>query len=201
MAPKLVAPDFTSQELVPDSMAPKFVAPDSKCLELVLDSVPDSMAPKLVAPDSECLELVPDSLPNSPEVVPDSEVMPDSELLPPGAFVCARHDLVHEDRQDARQAKNAKKTTATTPNQRQHDPLHARATSTITCKPMRPCKKKNNNMQAHAAMQKKPNGKKAPAKGFEPPTPTGHCIGIGCTSQPTEMSVLIFKRSSTYLLG
>jgi hypothetical protein len=91
MESKLAAPDSASRKLVPYSMAPKFVAPDSMSLELVLDSpklVPDSL------PDSQ--ELVPDSVPDSPELVPDS--------LPPGAFVCARCLLVHEDRQASERA-------------------------------------------------------------------------------------------------
>jgi len=42
----------------------------------------------------ELLELPPDSM----DVVPDSmEVVPDS--LPPGAFVCSRCGLIHEDRE------------------------------------------------------------------------------------------------------
>jgi hypothetical protein len=49
---------------------------------------PDSESPEL-APDSESLELVADSMEN--ELVEDS--------LPPGAFVCARCHLIHEDRQ------------------------------------------------------------------------------------------------------
>ena len=58
----------------------------------------DGMTLDSQAPDEgitpELLELPPDSM----DVVPDSmEVVPDS--LPPGAFVCGRCGLVHEDRE------------------------------------------------------------------------------------------------------
>ena len=76
-------------ELPPDSM------------EVVLDSqevAADGVALDSQAPDEgimpELLELPLDSM----DVVPDSmEVVPDS--LPPGAFVCGRCGLVHEDRE------------------------------------------------------------------------------------------------------
>ena len=70
-------------------------------MEVVLDSqevAADGVALDSQAPDEgitpELLELPLDSM----DVVPDSmEVVPDS--LPPGAFVCRRCGLVHEDRE------------------------------------------------------------------------------------------------------
>ena len=67
---------------------------DSLSEEVVPDSTPESQQP---SPDSE---MVPDSIevvPDSIAMVPDSEMVPDS--LPPGAFICGRCHLVHEDRE------------------------------------------------------------------------------------------------------
>ena len=72
----------------------EFVAPDSEELvtppeeELLAPDSEELVAPELVAPESEEL-LTPDSLPTT--AVPDS--------LPPGAFICGRCHLLHEDRE------------------------------------------------------------------------------------------------------
>ncbi|TKW08983.1 hypothetical protein SEVIR_6G061500v4 [Setaria viridis] len=66
-------------EAVPDSITPELqMAPDSTMLNsITMDSMPDlQMAPDSIATDS---------------IVPDS--------LPPGAFLCGRCGLVHEDRE------------------------------------------------------------------------------------------------------
>jgi len=66
------------------------IAPDSFALESVaVDLLVEQQ--DTVAPESESIEIVPDS------VAPESEHAPDS--LPPGAFVCGRCGLVHENRE------------------------------------------------------------------------------------------------------
>ncbi|CAN6333338.1 unnamed protein product [Urochloa humidicola] len=84
----VIVPDSSEMELAPDSMEMN-VAPDS----MEMNVAPDSMEMN-VAPDSMEMNVAPDSM----EMVPESmEVVPDS--LPPGAFLCCRCDLIHEDRQ------------------------------------------------------------------------------------------------------
>jgi hypothetical protein len=74
-------------EMVPDSM--DMTTEDG--LEQEMEMVPDSIT-------SESLEAEKVVLPALLELVPDSmEMVPDS--LPPGAFVCGRCHLVHEDRE------------------------------------------------------------------------------------------------------
>ena len=78
-----MSPD--SMVIVPDSFAPESVVPESVAVDLLVEQQ------DTVAPESESIEIVPDS------VAPESEHAPDS--LPPGAFVCGRCGLVHENRE------------------------------------------------------------------------------------------------------
>ena len=87
-----VAQDSQEPDEVIVVLAADGMVPDSQ--EVAADGVAlDSQEPdEGITP--ELLELPPDSM----DVVPDSmEVVPDS--LPPGAFVCGRCGLVHEDRE------------------------------------------------------------------------------------------------------
>jgi predicted RNA-binding Zn-ribbon protein involved in translation (DUF1610 family) len=82
----------------------ELLAPESEevlAVELVALESEEVLTPELVAPESEEL-LAPESL-DSETTVPDS-LPSDSEMtvpdsLSPGAFVCARCHLVHEDRE------------------------------------------------------------------------------------------------------
>ena len=78
-----MSPD--SMVIAPDSFAPDSVVPESVAVDLLVEQQ------DTVAPESESIEIVPDS------VAPESEHAPDS--LPPGAFVCGRCGLVHENRE------------------------------------------------------------------------------------------------------
>jgi len=101
-----LSPD--SMVIAPDSFAPESVVPESVAVDLLVEQqdtvAPESesieIVPDTVAPESEFIEFVPDS--ESIEIVPDS-VAPESEhapdSLPPGAFVCGRCGLVHENRE------------------------------------------------------------------------------------------------------
>jgi len=82
--------------LSPDSMviAPESVAPD--LLVELQDSVPPESE---VAPKDDSSPLDSEMVPESLEFVPDSMAPESEHALPPGAFVCARCHLVHEDRQ------------------------------------------------------------------------------------------------------
>jgi hypothetical protein len=82
-----MVPDFITSE---SQEAVKFVT--SAMLELSTDSKME------VAPESE-MEVVPDSMmPDyKMELAPESEMVP--KCLPPGAFICGRCHLVHEDRE------------------------------------------------------------------------------------------------------
>jgi hypothetical protein len=90
---EVVAPESQEPEEVVTPDLEMEVLPDSQ-----MEAVPDSIAvDSELVPDSviahDCVEMVLDSViaHDSVEMVPDS--------LPPGAFVCSRCGLVHEDRQ------------------------------------------------------------------------------------------------------
>jgi ribosomal protein S27AE len=84
---KMTTEDALEQEmeLAPDSMEMTTEDGVEQDMKMVLDSITSLEAEKVVPVAS--LELAPESV----EMVPDS--------LPPGAFVCGRCHLVHEDRE------------------------------------------------------------------------------------------------------
>jgi len=100
IAPESVAPDLLVEledSIPPESeVAPKHKSSplDSEMVPESLEFVPDSMAPK---DDSSTLDsgMVPQSL----EFVPDSMAPELEHALPPGAFVCARCHVIHENRE------------------------------------------------------------------------------------------------------
>jgi len=86
-----IEPD--SQEIAADGVALDSQEPDEGNVLVPADGVAlDSQEPDEVVPESQ---MPPDSI--TPELPDSMEVVPDS--LPPGAFVCGRCGLVHEDRE------------------------------------------------------------------------------------------------------
>jgi len=82
--------------LSPDSMV---IAPESVAPNLLIE-LQDSVPPESeVAPKDDSSPLDSEMVPESLEFVPDSMAPESEHALPPGAFVCARCHLVHEDRQ------------------------------------------------------------------------------------------------------
>jgi len=86
---KMTTEDGLEQEmeLAPDSMEMMTEDGVEQEMEMVLDSITSESLEAEKVISSASLELTPDSM----EMVPDS--------LPPGAFVCGRCHLVHEDRE------------------------------------------------------------------------------------------------------
>ena len=82
--------------LSPDAMviAPESVAPD------LLVELEDSIPPESeVAPKHKSSPLDSEMVPESLEFVPDSMAPESEHALPPGAFLCARCHLIHENRE------------------------------------------------------------------------------------------------------